>query len=60
MNKIIDYIKQSVAELKKVSWPTRADVKSSTYIVLATTIIISLFLGFVDKIISAIIETVLK
>ena len=60
MRKLIDYIKQSIIELKKVSWPSKDEVQSSTYVVITTIIFISLFLGMVDKIISEIIKMVVK
>ncbi|MBU1076165.1 MAG: preprotein translocase subunit SecE [Spirochaetes bacterium] len=60
MKKLLEFIKLSIAELKKVSWPDKEEVKSSTYVVLVTVIIISVFLGLVDKGISEIIKMVLK
>jgi preprotein translocase subunit SecE len=37
-----------VAELKKVSWPTRQEATKLTLIVLGTTVAMSAFLGIVD------------
>ena len=42
------YLKESVAELKKVSWPTRQEALRSTGIVVAFTASVSIFLGLVD------------
>jgi len=60
MKKLVEYIKQSISELKKVSWPSKEEVQSSTYVVIATIIFIALFLGLVDKIISEIVKMVIK
>ena len=60
MKKLVGYIKQSISELKKVSWPSKDEVQSSTYVVIATILFISLFLGLIDKIISEIIRMVIK
>ena len=60
MKKFVEYIKQSVSELKKVSWPSKEEVKSSTLIVIGTIIFVSLFLGLVDKVISKVIQMVIK
>jgi len=38
------------SELRKVTWPTRAETFSSTIVVIATTIISSLLLGFFDAV----------
>jgi preprotein translocase subunit SecE len=48
MKKIIKYFKESHLELKKVVWPTRDEVVSSTKVVLISTAIFALVLGLVD------------
>ena len=48
MRKIIQFIKESYAELKKVVWPGRDDVISSVKVVIVSTIIIAAILGLID------------
>jgi len=48
MKKLIQFFKDSVAELKKVVWPSRADVASSTKVVIVSTFIFAVVLGVVD------------
>lgn len=48
MNKIIGFFKESFAELKKVTWPSREDVSASTKVVIVSTILIAVALGAVD------------
>jgi preprotein translocase subunit SecE len=48
MKKIIRFFKESFAELKKVTWPSREEVASSTKVVLVSVILIALALGLVD------------
>ena len=48
MKKIIQFIKESYAELRKVIWPGREDVISSVKIVIISTIIVAAVLGLVD------------
>ena len=48
MKKLVKYIKESRLELKKVVWPTRESVISSTKIVLVSTALVALFLWLVD------------
>lgn len=43
-----NYLKESVAELRKVAWPTRPAALRSTGIVLAFTVVVAAFLGLVD------------
>ena len=48
MKKVIQFFKESYAELKKVVWPGRDDVISSVKVVLISTVIIAAILGFID------------
>jgi len=47
-NKINNFIKEAIAELKKVVWPTKKELKNSTIVVITTIIIASIFIGLVD------------
>ncbi len=48
MKKIIQFFKDSYAELKRVVWPSRDDVASSTKVVIISVIAFALVLGVVD------------
>jgi preprotein translocase subunit SecE len=48
MKKIIRFFKESYGELKKVTWPSREEVISSTKVVLVSVVLIALALGLVD------------
>jgi preprotein translocase subunit SecE len=48
MRKIVKFINESYAELKKVIWPSRDDVISSVKVVILSTIVIAVVLGLVD------------
>ncbi|MDR0637138.1 MAG: preprotein translocase subunit SecE [Treponema sp.] len=48
MNKIVQFVRESYAELRKVVWPSREDVISSVKVVIVSTIIIAVALGLVD------------
>jgi preprotein translocase subunit SecE len=48
MKKVIQFVKESYAELRKVIWPGRDDVVSSVKVVLISTIIVAAVLGFID------------
>ena len=51
--KIVQFFNESVAELKKVVWPTREDVISSVKVVLISTVIVALLLGALDMLFTA-------
>jgi len=48
MKKIIQFFKDSYAELRKVVWPSRDEVASSTKVVIVSVIIFAVVLGAVD------------
>ena len=48
MKKIIQFVKESYAELRKVIWPGREDVVSSVKVVIISTVLIAAVLGLVD------------
>jgi len=48
VKKIIQFFKESYAELKKVVWPGKDDVISSVKVVVISTIIVAAILGLID------------
>ncbi|MEE1166322.1 MAG: preprotein translocase subunit SecE [Treponema sp.] len=48
MTKIGQFFRESKAELKKVVWPSRADVVSSVKVVIISSIILAVILGALD------------
>jgi len=47
-NPIVQLARETTAELRKVSWPTRQEAVQLTLIVLAVVIVSSALLGFLD------------
>jgi preprotein translocase subunit SecE len=48
MGKIVQFFKESYAELRKVVWPGKDDVISSVAVVIISTVIVAAILGLVD------------
>ncbi len=48
MKKIFQFFSESYAELRKVVWPSREEVATSTKVVLVSTLIFAAVLGLVD------------
>jgi preprotein translocase subunit SecE len=48
MQKIIKFFKDSYAELKKVTWPSRDEVMASTRVVIIAILAVAFALGLVD------------
>jgi preprotein translocase subunit SecE len=55
-NIVIKFIGQVREELKKVTWPTRAEVIRLTSIVLIVSIIVGVYLGTVDTLFTKLLE----
>jgi preprotein translocase subunit SecE len=58
MKKIILFFQESFAELKKVTWPGRDEVISSTKVVLVSTIVIAAVLGLVDFLLLKLVDLI--
>jgi len=48
MEKLINYFKESKAELTKVTWPTKEQAIQSTILVIMISVGTSVFLGVID------------
>lgn len=53
MNKITSYIQESVAEMKKVTWPTKKETYNYTILVIGVSLAVAIFLGILDYIFSS-------
>ena len=48
MNKIVQFVKDSVAELKKSTWLSRQEVIQSTILVGIVVVLVSAYVGLID------------
>ncbi|MCI0530785.1 MAG: preprotein translocase subunit SecE [candidate division Zixibacteria bacterium] len=58
--KTSQFVKEVRIELGKVTWPTRKEVISSTIVVVVFSIIVSIFIGVVDLILSKLAGLILQ
>ena len=54
------FLREVRTELKKVTWPSKKDTLSGTFVVLVAVFVISFFLGIVDYGLSNLIKEFLK
>jgi len=54
------FLEECWAELKKVHWPTRKETQGATVAVVIAVLIVSLYLGLVDLILSWFLQVVLS
>ena len=50
---IREFAKDVRVEIERVSWPTREELRDSTMVVIATVILVAIFIGIVDRILNA-------
>ncbi|MCF7794788.1 preprotein translocase subunit SecE [Patescibacteria group bacterium] len=48
MTKLGNYIKASIEEMKKVTWPTKKETARYTWLVIGLSLAIAAFLGLLD------------
>ncbi|PIR92684.1 preprotein translocase subunit SecE [Candidatus Falkowbacteria bacterium CG10_big_fil_rev_8_21_14_0_10_44_15] len=59
-NKIGIYIKDSIEEVKKVTWPTRRETKNYTLLVIGISLVLAAYLGALDYIFNWLLERILQ
>ena len=57
---ISEYIKDVRVEMTKVSWPPRAELRESTIVVIIMVVIVSIFIGIVDRALSLAFESLIR
>lgn len=58
--KLITYLKESKAELKKVVWPSRKETRNHTLLVIGISLGVAIFLGAIDYLFNFILENILR
>ncbi len=57
--KIGKFFSEMKGEMKKVTWPTRDELKESTKLVIIATFVVTLFIGTIDQILTLVIRRLL-
>jgi preprotein translocase subunit SecE len=47
-------------ELKKVTWPTKDELKESTRVVIVASFLLTVFIGVIDQILSRIVKLIFQ
>ncbi|MEJ2720375.1 MAG: preprotein translocase subunit SecE [bacterium] len=58
--KLKNYLAETRVELRKVTWPTKDELKEATRVVVVASILLTIFIGIVDQILSNIIKFVFR
>jgi len=57
--KIKHFFNETRVEMRKVTWPTRDELKESTKIVIVATFVVTLFIGIIDQILTLLVRRLL-
>ncbi|MBW2963620.1 preprotein translocase subunit SecE [Candidatus Woesearchaeota archaeon] len=60
VKRLIQYIKDSIIELKKVTWPTKKETTNYTLLVIGISLAIAAFIGIIDFFFSLGVEQIIK
>lgn len=60
INRIKEFFKEVKVEIKKVVYPSREELIGSTWVVIFTAVVISVFLGIVDLGLSRLVKIALR
>jgi preprotein translocase subunit SecE len=58
--KMTGFLRESYAELKRVTWPTRKEIGGSTLVVVIVVGIIMLCIGFFDFLLSILVRLIVR
>lgn len=56
--KIKTFLAETRNELKKVTWPTKDELKESTRVVIVASLLMTAFIGVIDQILNRIIKLI--
>lgn len=58
VNKVINYVKTSQEEMKKVVWPTQKEVIQHTIFVIVLSLATAIFLGATDYVLNLLLQNI--
>ena len=58
--KVQKFVSEVIVELKKVSWSTRNELIDATWIVIISALLLGLFIGLADFILSKLLEIIIR
>jgi preprotein translocase subunit SecE len=54
------FLSDTKNELKKVTWPTKEELKESTRVVIVASFLLTVFIGVIDQILSRIVKLIFQ
>ncbi len=60
MNRLMEFLREVWAEIGKITWPTRQELWESTWVVIASVIVLTVFIGAVDQVFNYLLRQFVK
>jgi preprotein translocase subunit SecE len=60
VTRLQEFVREVLAEFRKVTWPSRAELVNSTAGVIVVTVVLAFFLGGVDVVLARVVERILR
>jgi len=60
IKKLTTYIRESIAELKKVTWPTKKETTNYTLLVIGISLGVAVFFGILDFVLNIGVEQIIN
>ena len=60
VQRVQEFIREVLAEFRRVTWPSRQELINATVVVVAVTVILAFFLGAVDVALARVVERILR
>jgi preprotein translocase subunit SecE len=60
VTRVKEFVREVLAEFRKVTWPSRQQLANSTAVVIVVTVVVAFFLGGVDIVLARIVEGILR
>jgi len=60
VTRLQEFVREVLAEFRKVTWPSRAELVNSTAVVIVVTVALAFFLGGVDVVLARVVERILR
>lgn len=59
-NKLLNYLKASQEELKKVVWPSKKETRNHTLLVIGISLLVAIFLGAIDFLFNFVLDKLIR
>lgn len=60
LERLKGYLAETRVEMRKVTWPSRNELKDATRVVIVASLLLTAFIGVVDQILSSIVKLVFR